>query len=72
MRFLGIGIGHRNQHFNEDEIVDGNDAQTCLDDDESDGEGADHDTEDEEEDGTGDAESDNDNDLSDDYGYDDL
>ncbi len=73
MRFLGIGIGHCNQHFNEAETVDGNDAQTCLD-DESYGEGAGHDmdTEEEEEDGTGYAESDNDNDLSDDLGYDDL
>ncbi len=51
MRFLGIGIGHCNQHTTEAAKLEhgvGDDSQTCMNDDESDTEGADLDTEDDE------------------------
>ena len=74
MRFLGIGVGHCNQHTTEAEVAElergvGDDSQTCMDDHESDTEGADLDTEDDEDglDGT-----DSDDFDDDDFGYDNL
>jgi hypothetical protein len=80
MRFLGIGIGHCNQHTTEAEAEAaqlehgvGDDSQTCMDDDESDTEGADLDAEDDEDrQDDGDEGTDSDEFDDDDFGYDNL
>ncbi len=80
MRFLGIGIGHCNQHPTEADPGpgDGNDFQTCVDDGgESDGDTAEEDnqTQDDEDEGTDLEEYDevySDEYDDDDFGYDNL